>query len=76
MTIFELVTYELDLDILPLDLHVKMQVRMAVRSARRARHRCTDNVKTVALSADAGCKNSLLHINRGTYVLISGWVNS
>ncbi len=29
--------YELDLDILPFDLHAKIQVRMSVRSARIAR---------------------------------------
>ena len=46
-------TYELDLEILPLDLHVKIQVCMSVRSAFIVRrtdgqtHRHTHDVKTV-----------------------------
>ncbi len=41
-------TYKLDLDILPLDLHAKIQVRLSVRSAVRVRRTDghTDNVKT------------------------------
>ncbi len=46
-------TYRLDLDILPLDLPAKIQVRMSVRSAGRVRrmdghtHRQTDDAKTI-----------------------------
>ncbi len=46
-------TFELDLDILPLYLHAKIQVCMSVRFAKRVRqtdghtHRQTDNVKTI-----------------------------
>ena len=49
-------TFELDLDILPVDLHAKIQVRMFVRSLVRARHtdRRTDRVKTITPFADAG----------------------
>ncbi len=55
MNIFDLMTLtltsELDLDILPLDLHAKIQVRMTVRSAVRVRqtHRQTHtyDVKTI-----------------------------
>ena len=54
-------TFELDLDILPLDLYTKIQVRMFVRSSVRARHthththRHTDRAKTITPVADAGC---------------------
>ena len=50
---FDLVTltliYDLDLDTLPLDLHVKIQFRMSVRSAGRVRQTDTqiDNAKTI-----------------------------
>ncbi len=46
-------TYKLDLNILPLDLHAKIQVHMSVRSARIVRrtdthtHRQTKDVKTI-----------------------------
>ncbi len=46
-------TFELDLDILPLYLHAKIQVCMSVRLAGRVRrtdghtHRQTDDVKTI-----------------------------
>ncbi len=46
-------TLELDLDILPLDLHAKIHVRMSVRSAGIARqtdgqtHTQTNDVKTI-----------------------------
>ena len=63
-------TFELDLDILRPDLHAKFKVWTLVPSVRRARrthtqtdrhtdaqtHRCTDDVKTITPSADAGCK--------------------
>ena len=53
-------TFELDLDILPLDLHAKIQVCMFVRSAARARQTDshTHDAKTITPVADAGCKNS------------------
>ena len=51
MNIFDLVplTYELDLDIHPLDLHAKIQVRMSFRLLRRTRqmHRPSNGVKTI-----------------------------
>ena len=42
-------TYQLDLDILPLDPHAEIQVRMSVCLAVGARHTDThtDNVKTI-----------------------------
>ena len=43
-------TYKLDLDILPLDLHAKIQVCMSARSAMRVvthAHRHTHDVKTI-----------------------------
>ena len=45
-------TYKLDLDILPLDLHTEIQVHMSVRLAVRVvtdrqTHRHTDDVKTI-----------------------------
>ncbi len=46
-------TFELDLDIRPSDLHAKIQVRMSVRSAVRARH--TDRRK------DGQIVSKLLH---------------
>ena len=51
-------TFELDLDILPLDLHAEIQVCTSVRSAVRARHthRQNDDAKTITPVADAGCK--------------------
>ncbi len=57
-------TFELDLDILPLDLHAKIQVRMSVCStARVVTHTQTDrqkdDVKTITPVADAGCENVL-----------------
>ena len=45
-------TDKFDLDILPFDLHAKIQVRVSVHLPGRARQ--TDNVKTIKLSADAG----------------------
>ncbi len=58
-------TYELDLDILPLNLHAKIQVGMIVRSAVRVRRTYThtegrcQNYYTRRV-ADAGCKNLLI----------------
>ncbi len=60
-------TFELDLDILPLDLHTKIQGCTFDRLALRARHtdthththRQTDDAKTITPFADAGCKNML-----------------
>ncbi len=60
--------YELDLDILPLDLHAEIQVCMSVCYVRRVgrTHRRTDtqththNAKTITPSADAGCKKGFL----------------
>ena len=42
-------TYELELDILPLDRHAKIQVHMSVRSANKARRtdRQTHHVKSL-----------------------------
>ena len=50
-------TFELDLDILPLDLHAEIQVCTSVRSAVRARqtHTQNDDAKTITPVADAGC---------------------
>ncbi len=56
-------TYELDLDILPLDLHTKIQVCMSVNSAVRVvTHRKTDDAKTVTpnMSQTWGVMNWLL----------------
>ncbi len=56
MHIFDLLTltYELDLDILPLDLHAKIQVCMSVRSVgiatRTDTHTHTNDVKTSVLN--------------------------
>ncbi len=55
-------TYELDLDILPLDLHTKIQVRMSIRVAgiSRRTHRHTHDVKTITHAhhvIDVGCNN-------------------
>ncbi len=54
-------TFELDLDILPLDLHAKIQVRMSVCSTTRVvthtqTDRQTDDVKSITPVADTGCK--------------------
>ena len=55
-------TFELDLDILPFDLHAKIQVCTSVRSAVSARqthtHTLTDDAKTITPVADTGCKYS------------------
>ena len=53
-------TFQLDLDILLLDLNTKNQVRMSVRSlvrvvTDRQTHTQTDDVKTITPVADAGC---------------------
>ena len=54
-------TFELDLDIPPLDLHTKIQVCMSIRLAVRVvTHRHTDDVKTITpdtSQCDVGCKN-------------------
>ncbi len=60
-------THELDLDILPLDLHAKIQVSMSVRSAVRVlTHRRTDiqcqNYYTRHIT-DVGCKDSCIYMN-------------
>ncbi len=53
MHIFDLLTYDLDLYILLLDLHAKIQVRMSVRLAVIARrtdghtHTHTNDVRTI-----------------------------
>ncbi len=65
-TFFDLVTltfdlFDLDLDILPLDLYAKIQVCMSVRSAVRVRHtdrRC-QNYYTRHVT-DVGCNNQVL----------------
>ncbi len=59
-------TYELDLDIFPLDIHAKIQVCMSVRSAVRVRrtdgqtdtqtHRQCQNYYTPHVR-DVGCNN-------------------
>ncbi len=47
--------YELDLDILLINLHAKIHVRMSVCLARRVvTHRHTKNVKTIKHVADVG----------------------
>ena len=51
--------YELDLDILPFDLHAKIQVRMSVRSARIARRtdRHTDtHTQTISKLLHPACQ--------------------
>ncbi len=50
-------TFKLDLDILLLDLHAKIQVCTSARSAVRARQtdRQNDDAKTITPVADAGC---------------------
>ena len=56
-------TFELDLDIIPLDLQAKIQVCLSVRSAMSARQtdRQTDtqndDAETITPVADTGCKN-------------------
>ncbi len=65
-TILNLVTltYELDLDFLPLNLHAEIQARMFVRSAVRVRHTYTHTHRRTMPQllhptrrfADAGCK--------------------
>ena len=60
-------TFELDLDILPLDLHAKIQVCMSVCLVRRVvththTDRQTHNVETITPVADAGCKNDCLKL--------------
>ncbi len=59
--------FKLDLDILPPDLHTKIQGCMFVRWALRARqtHTHTDNAKTITPVADAGCnnRNSCWHLS-------------
>ncbi len=63
-------TYKPDLDILPLDIHAKIQVLMSVRSAARVRrtHRQTDrqtgNVKTIAPDASEtlGVIRCIIHL--------------
>ena len=64
-------TFKLDLDILPLDLHTKIQVRMFVRSPVRARHTHTDRAKTITPIADAGCKKTLCSTS-----YIYGWAET
>ncbi len=60
-------TYKLDLDILPLDVHTKDQVCMFVRSAVRVfTDRHTDDVKTITPVADAGCNNSVNQVYLAT----------
>ncbi len=53
-------TYKLDLDILPLDLHAKNLVCQSVRSSARLvtdtqTHRLTHDVKTIIPTSDMGC---------------------
>ena len=54
-------TFNLDVDILPLDLHAEFQVRRSVRLSWRLvtdtlTHLLTHDVKTITPIADAGCK--------------------
>ncbi len=60
-------TFELGLDILPLDLHAKIQVCMSVRSSVRARHTHThtqtDHAKTT--TPDAKTTTSDASLTRG-----------
>ncbi len=59
-TFFDLVTltFELDLDNLPLDLHAKIQVCTSFRARQmdRRTERHIDDAKTITPVADAGCK--------------------
>ncbi len=58
-------TYELDLDILPFDLHAKSQVHMSVRLTMRVvTDRQTHNIKTITpdTSQNLGCKNGYLKL--------------
>ncbi len=57
-------TFTLDLDILPLDLHAEIQVFMSVRLAKRVvthghTDRQTHDVKTITPVADAGCNKHM-----------------
>ncbi len=65
-------TYGIDLDILPLDLHTKEQVCTFVCSAMRVftdrqTHTHTDDVKTITPVADAGRKNGKVRSNQTFY---------
>ena len=57
-------TFELDLDILPLDLHGEIQVHKSVRSAVRVRQtdRITQDAKTITPVADAGCNYYIFNV--------------
>ncbi len=61
-------TFKLDLDILPLDSHTKIQGCTFVRSPLRARHtdrqtdRQTDDAKTITPVADAGCNKIIAKV--------------
>ncbi len=66
-------TFELDLEILPLDLHAKIQVCMYVCSAMRALkhgHTHTYDDKTITPIADAG-GNNLKRFN----IQVTNWLN-
>ncbi len=55
---FDLVTltFELDLDILPLDIHAKIQVCSVMRVRRTDRHTYPHNVKSITPFPDVWCK--------------------
>ena len=57
--------YGLDLDILPLDLHAKIQDCMSICLVGRVRrtHRQTDNARTIIQSADVGCNDTSIDQN-------------
>ncbi len=53
-------TFKVDLDILPSDLHAEIQICMSVNLAVRVvtdTHRQTHDVKTITPVTDAGCKD-------------------
>ncbi len=63
LPVFSVFARKLDLDILPLNLHAKIQVCMSVRLGRRVvTHGHTDvqthDVKTITPVADAGCNDN------------------
>ncbi len=63
-------TYELDLDILPLDVHAKIQVCMSVRSAVRVRRK-DGHTHT---QTHRQCQNYYTRHVSETWGVISGWV--
>ncbi len=56
--------YEIYLDVLPPDLHAKIQFRLFAQERHRCTHRHTMSKKTIALSANAGWKETWIwHIS-------------